>query len=299
MDVVAPLVAHLQPPVAVHPRQCSFHNPPVSPQLLAGFDAPPGDTWGYAPLPECFAASREVVSLVGMQLLRALARSATRRLADRRDSIHSLFQDLRVVDVGRRVDHRERDAAAVDHNMALRARLSLIRRIRSGSLAPPGAATLAESKDARSHSIWSASPKRSRSLRCNRSHTPASCHTLRRRQQVMPEPQPISWGSISQGMPLFKTNRMPVRAARSSMRGLPPLGFGGSSGSSGSITSHSSSVTSFLAMLSPYPPPGFVRRIKWTGRGSIRAPYRFVRALRYGAREGLENAPSKKSARRG
>ncbi len=39
-------------------------------------------------------------------------------------------------------------------------------------------------------------------------------------EQVMPEPQPISWGSISQGMPLFSTNRMPVRAARSSMRGL-------------------------------------------------------------------------------
>jgi hypothetical protein len=56
---------------------------------------------------------------------------------------------------------------------------------------------------------------------------------------------------------------MPVRAARSSIRGLPPLGLGGSSGSSGSITSHSSSLTSFLAILSSYPPPSFVRRTKW------------------------------------
>ncbi len=78
----------------------------------------------------------------------------------------------------------------------------------------------------------------------------------------MPDPQPISWGSISQGMPLFKTNRIPVRTARSSMRGLPPLGLGGSSGKSGSITSHSSSVTSGLAIFSSYPPPGFVRRTK-------------------------------------
>jgi transposase len=28
---------------------------------------------------------------------------------------------------------------------------------------------------------------------------PASCQSRKRRQQVMPEPQPISWGSISQG----------------------------------------------------------------------------------------------------
>jgi hypothetical protein len=63
-------------------------------------------------------------------------------------------------------------------------------------------------------------------------------------------------------MPLFKTNRIPVRVARSSMRGLPPLGLGGSSGKSGSITSHSSSVTSGLAIFSSYPPPGFVRRSK-------------------------------------
>jgi hypothetical protein len=33
-----------------------------------------------------------------------------------------------------------------------------------------------------------------------------------------------------------------VRAARSSMRGLAPLGLGGSWGSSGSITSHSSAT---------------------------------------------------------
>src|SRR5215218_4405418 len=66
--------------------------------------------------------------------------------------------------------------------------------------------------------------------------------------------------SISQGMPLFSTKIMPVRAARSSMRGLPPLDLGGSSGNSGSITSQSSSVTSSLAIPSHYPLPSFVRR---------------------------------------
>src|SRR3712207_217096 len=266
MDVVASLIAYLQPPVAVHPRQRSFHNPPVSSQLLAGFDATPSYPGGYAPLPQSLAASREVVSLVRVQLLRALARAPTRRLADRLDGVHGLFQDLlRVVVVGSRLDNRQRDASSIYHNMALRALFALIRRVRAGLLAPPGAGTLAESNDALSQSMWSASPKRSKSLRCSCSHAPASCHSLRRRQQVIPEPQPISWGSISQGMPLLRTNRMPVRAARSSMRGLPPLGLGGSSGKSGSITSHSSSVTSGLAIFTSYPPLGFVRRTKAHG----------------------------------
>src|SRR3712207_502997 len=216
MDVVASLIAYLQPPVAVHPRQRSFHNPPVSSQLLAGFDATPSYPGGYAPLPQSLAASREVVALVGVQLLRALARTPTRRLADRLDGVHGLFQDLRVVDIGRRVGHRQRGASPVDHNMTLRALFALIRRVRAGLLAPPGAGTRAESKDALSQSISSALPSRSNKIRCRRSHTPASCHSLRRRQQVIPEPQPISWGSISQGTPLLRTNRIPVRVARSS-----------------------------------------------------------------------------------
>ena len=96
----------------------------------------------------------------------------------------------------------------------------------SRSFRPPGARTAAEPKDARDQSMRSACPRRSSTAPCSRSHTPASCHSRSLRQQVMPEPQPISCGSISQGMPVLSTNRMPVRTARLSMRGLPPLGFG-------------------------------------------------------------------------
>jgi hypothetical protein len=152
------------------------------------------------------------------------------------------------VDVCGSEDYRKRDASSVRNNMALRARLSLIRRIRSGSLAPLLAGTLAESKEALSQSISSPSPRQSSSTRCNFSHTPASCQSRKRRQQVEPDPQPISLGSISHGMPLFKTKTIPVRAAPSSMRGLPPLGLGSSSGNSGSTISQSSSVTSSLLL---------------------------------------------------
>src|SRR4029453_1888128 len=168
------------------------------------------------------------------------------------DGLHSvdeLFESHRVMDVGRGKHHRQRDTPSVRNKVALRALLSLIRRILAGFWAPLLAGRAAESSEARSQSIWSASPRRSRRTRCSLSHTPASCHSLKRRQQVIPEPQPISWGSISQGMPLFSTKTMPVRAARLSMRGLPPWGFGGSGGRSGSMVSHNSSVTSYLAML--------------------------------------------------
>jgi hypothetical protein len=186
------------------------------------------------------------------------AGTATRPL-DRLYSVHGLLQHPRVVDVCGTEHSRQRDASSVRNKVALRARFSLIRRIRSGLCTPLLAGMEAESSEARPQSIWSASPRRSRRTRCSSTHTPASCHSRMRRQQVIPDPHPISLGSISQGMPLLRTKTIPVRAARSSMRGLPPSGFGGSGGRSGSMVSHSSSVTSSLAMPSGYPVDGFVR----------------------------------------
>jgi hypothetical protein len=85
------------------------------------------------------------------------------------------------------------------------------------------------------------------------SHTPASCQSRSRRQQVMPHPQPISWGKSSQGMPVRRTNRMPVRVLRLST-GLRPgyrnrRRLGG--GRMGSTNDQSSSVTISRAMTGP------------------------------------------------
>jgi hypothetical protein len=79
----------------------------------------------------------------------------------------------------------------------------------------------------------------------NRFQTPRRCQCRSRRQQVTPEPQPISSGSRFQAMPLCSTNTMPVSAARSPTGGRPRFpGRYLRPGKSGSIVSHSSSGTS-------------------------------------------------------
>ena len=253
MDVVAPFIADGEPAILRKPGQCALHYPSVASQLLAALYALSCYPALDGTLSQGFFALFVVVGFVGVKLPRALSRSAAGSL-ERLYGVYQLLENHRIVDIiGGSADHTERDARPLDHNMALRARLCLICRVRSGSLSPLLAGTLAESREARSQSICFASPRRSKRTRCSFSHTPASCHSRKRRQQVTPLPQPISWGSISQGMPLFSTNRMPLRAALSSMRGLPPSGLGGSSGNSGSTISQNSSLTNSLAMFSTYP----------------------------------------------
>jgi hypothetical protein len=119
------------------------------------------------------------------------------------------------MDVGCGMRYSKRNTCTVDHQVTLRAPFTSIRRVRSDLLAPPGAGTLAESNDARDQSMRFPLPRKFKRVLWRRFHTPASCHCLRRRQQVMPDPQPISLGSISQGMPVFNTSRIPVNTARS------------------------------------------------------------------------------------
>jgi hypothetical protein len=70
-----------------------------------------------------------------------------------------------------------------------------------------------------------------------RPEIPASCQSCKRLQHVIPESHPSSCGSISHGIPLRRTNRMPVRQARFCKRGLPPFGLCGIGGNIGWIES--------------------------------------------------------------
>lgn len=146
--------------------------------------------------------------------------------------------------VGGREPHGQGNAVAVDRQVVFGAQLAAIRGVAAGLLAPLFARTLRESILALLQSTAAAPPNQLRSVSCNRSQTPASCQSRRRRQQVVPLPQPNPFGSNRHGQPVRRTKTMPVRATRAGMRGRPPLGFGRSFGRSGSMASQRSSGTS-------------------------------------------------------
>src|SRR5215207_9119916 len=127
VDVVAPLVADSEPAKLGQPRQSPLNHPPVPPQLLRTLYL----LSRYAPLDATFSERPRtllvVVGFVGVKLLGTLSRTAPRAF-DGLDRVQKLLKDHRVIDVCGTRHHRERDAPSVDHNVALRARLSLIRR---------------------------------------------------------------------------------------------------------------------------------------------------------------------------
>jgi hypothetical protein len=124
-------------------------------RFLAAFLTFPGYPRLDVASPQSLATLPCVVGLVSVQLYRTLVRAAPTRSRDRLDGVHKLFEDCAVVGVGGGEDYRERDAVSVRHKVALGARLSAVRRILAGLLAPLLAGTFVESNDARSQSILS------------------------------------------------------------------------------------------------------------------------------------------------
>lgn len=242
MDVVSAFVASGESAAPVEPSKGALDDPAVLAEPLPAVDAAAGDARRDVAAPAGAPATALVARLVGVQLVGPLPWPA-RLAADRRHGIEQRFERRAVVNIGAGQQEGERNAAPVGDEVALGAGTAAIDRVRSGGFAPLFAATLALSRQARLQSIRSAWCSRRSSTRCRRSHTPAACQSRNRRQQVTPAPQPISCGSISQGMPDDRTNKMPVRAARFGSRGRPPFGFGGSSGSNGSTINHNSSDT--------------------------------------------------------
>jgi hypothetical protein len=144
----------------------------------------------------------------------------------------------------------QRDTVAIGDHVMFAPQLPSIRWRRARFFPAWCARTEEESTSARDQSSWFAAWSRSSNTRWSRDQTPARCQSRKRRQQVTPDPQPISWGSASQGIPVRRTKRIPVRTRRGST-GLRPgyrfrRRFGG--GRSGSITAHSGSSTKGFAM---------------------------------------------------
>ena len=253
MEIVPSLEADQQASVAVQPGEVALDDPAVTAEPGLGVDTLAGDPWGDATPSEGGAPLAGIVGLVGVELVGA-APWPTPRALDRRDRVDHVEEDGALVDVRRRLKADERDPLPVTREVVLRPWFAAVGGVRPHGLGrrPPFSTPLAGivvlSTLTRLQSIRSASPRRSSSARCSAYQTPASCQSRSRRQQVIPLPHPSSCGRYSHGIPVFMTNTIPVRHARSGTRGRPAFFFGRGGGSSGSTTAHSSSLTSTFAM---------------------------------------------------
>jgi hypothetical protein len=164
------------------------------------------------------SAMREIVALVGMEFGRSSLRSAN-AVADWRHGIDQLVEEAAVVDVCRGDPQGEWDAVGIGDDRPLGPGWAAIARMGTGLFVPLFAATDALSRQARLQLVAFARPKRSSRTRCSPFQIPAACQSRPRCQQVIPEPQPISRGSISQGTPLFSTNRMPLSPGATAQAG--------------------------------------------------------------------------------
>ena len=247
MDILATLIADAQASVLIEPSKGAFDHPTMATQSVTRLHSTPSNPGLDSSPLQSLTQSPRVVALVGMQFGWP-ATGVSQLTRQRRNGIDYYFGLGDFVDVGRGGVDGQGYALGVDHQMAFRARFAAIRGIRAGARAPFGAGTLEASTEARDPSILSACCKRTSKTCKSWSQTPAACHSGSRRQQVMPLPQFISLGSISHGIPVRKTNRIPVNTDRLPLRGRPPAGLGFSAGSRGAMASHNSSLTNGFGM---------------------------------------------------
>src|SRR3989304_7905486 len=252
MNVAAPFAAPPQSPELVQPTDGALHDPADRPQSLCTSRAPLGDHGLNAPLPQGQSMSHRIISLVRPQTLWSAART-TRFAGYRGNGVNEGNQLGDVSGIGPRDRLGHRRALSVDEDVMLRSALAAIRGVRPDLVPPKTARTLELSATVRDQSSLSAACSLLSNIWWRSSHTPASCQSRSRLQHVIPHPHPISLGKSSQGIPVRRTNTIPVSAARLST-GLRP-GYrkrrGLTGGRSGSISAPNSPRTLSRAMFGP------------------------------------------------
>jgi hypothetical protein len=235
-------VAHIETAKPMKPGQRAFHDPARATEPAAMGRAALGELGLDSAAMQRVAMRLRIVAPVALNQPR-LAHGPTRTAAERRYRVDQRQQLGDVVPVGRGQDRGQRYPARVGENVVLRPRLTAIGWVRSSFFPPRSARTEALSTTARARSSWPRWRSSASNTACSRRQTPARCHRASRRQQVLPDPHPISFGSICQGIPLRRTKRMPVSTARSGTRGRP-MAFQrrrGGFGNRGSIRLHKAS----------------------------------------------------------
>ncbi len=237
------VVPDLEPPGPSDPSQPAFHHVANRPQAAAVGRPRSRQVILDPPCLQALPVPLGPIGSVPVQSLR-LAAGPPPPPVDGRDIVEQGERLGGVGAVRSGEPHGQRGAVAIDEQVAFGAFFSPLGGVFAGEDPPKTARIDWLSTQALSQSIRPSRPKRSSSACSSLFQTPRRCQYRRRRQQVTPEPQPISQGRSSQGRPVLRTKTMPVRQARSSTGGRPRLpGLALCRGSSGWIVSHSPSGT--------------------------------------------------------
>ncbi len=261
MDVGAMLVADGEASEAGEPGERALDHPAVAAEAIGAFDAPARDARGDGPLAALGAAAAVVVGLVRVELAGPTAGPAQAAAHARHDVQHGREQ-LAVVAVG---PARASKPSGVPRASTTRWRLRSPGgpgRWGSGrSWCPATSAPFCRDRGA--------VDRRPVPVERVGRGQPLAQHPVQLAQhaggmpvaqpppaQPAPDPDPGSCrcsrtppgAAAPRKCRTTSTKMMPSRARRSSQRGRPPFGFGGSSGSSGPTVAHSSSLTRGLVM---------------------------------------------------
>ena len=220
MHAGASLIADVEAAEPMQPGQSAFDDPPRLPESAA-VRGPALRQLGPNPAPvQLIAMALGIVAAVPLDTV-GLPAGPPRPAAQNGEGIDQRQQFGDVITVGGRQPRDNRNPLRVGENVMFRPLFAAIGGVRSSFFPPRNARTELLSTMVR---VRSRSPRRRNSVSrtsCSRRQTPARCHCTSRRQQVLPDPHPISFGSICHGTPARNTKRMPVRAARSGTRGRP------------------------------------------------------------------------------
>jgi len=252
MDRRQSLVAYAQTPELMQPGDGTFHDPAGFAQATAMSGATASDLGIDAALGQERAQRIGIICAVSLDQLGSTFRGPA-QAGNGRDGIEQGQHLGDVVAVGLGEHYRKRDTLRIREKVVLAARTTAIGWVRSTFFPAPTARMDELSATALEKSSCFAPRSSESRTRCNRRHTPRRCQYLSRRQQVIPEPQPISFGSISHGMPERSTNRMPLSTKRSSSGRRPVcrlrLRFFGNNGSM--RVHNSSSINGFGIRVPP------------------------------------------------
>jgi hypothetical protein len=253
MNIRSPFIANAQSAKLVQPTQRTFDDPAGFTQAAAVRCTLAGQAVGDAQTAEPAVMSGTAIGAICLHDVGTLTWPADFS-SQGWNGCHQQAQPLAVMHLSAAELNTQRNALGIGEKMMLTARFAAIRRVTTRLEPPKTARTLLESTTARDQSIRSAACNRPSNSLWSFFQTPAFCQSRSRRQQVMPLPQPSSWGKSSHPIPVFSTKRIPVRAARS-LIGLRPGYFcrRAFSGMSGWMISHNeSSINGFaIPWISP------------------------------------------------